>query len=184
MPYWSKIVLVLCAIWALAAGVIYFARAAKPTADSIAAYLQKNDLASQADADRQKEIDRVADMLNRTTLEDRQKLRDNGVTNGFFRSLTPEEQSAFLDKTLPTGFKQMMESFNKMTPSKRKDFVDHALTEMRKHEGDQPAKIDDANTKKIVDQGLRSFYSDSSADVKMDLAPLIEQMQRNLQGPR
>ena len=185
MSYWLKIVLVLCAIWALAAGVIFFAHSAKPTAASIAAYAHKNDIASLAGAERQKAIDHMADMLNLTTLEDRQKLRDDGVTNGFFHSLTAEEQSAFLDKTLPAGFKQMMESFNKMTPAKRKDFVDHALTEMKKHEGEQPPKtIDDANTKKIVDQGLKSFYSDSSADVKMDLTPLIEQMQRNLQGPR
>ena len=34
---------------------------------------------------------------------------------------------------------------------------------------------------KMVEQGLRSYYSDATADVKMDLAPLIEQMQKNLQ---
>ena len=84
MSYWSKIVLVLCAIWALAAGVIYFAHAAKPTAASIANYVQKNDLGSLGAADRKKAIDRMVDMLNRTTLEERQKLREEGVTNGVF----------------------------------------------------------------------------------------------------
>ena len=40
----------------------------------------------------------------------------------------------------------------------------------------------DRNTQKIIDQGLKSFYSEASADTKMDVAPILEQMQRNLQG--
>ena len=40
----------------------------------------------------------------------------------------------------------------------------------------------DAHIAKIVDQGMRSFYSEANAEVKLDLSPLIEQMQRNLQG--
>jgi len=30
--------------------------------------------------------------------------------------------------------------------------------------------------KKIIDQGFKSFYSDANAAVKMDVAPLIEQL--------
>jgi hypothetical protein len=56
--------------------------------------------------------------------------------------------------------------------------------EMKKHQGDQPKDVDQKNVQKIVDQGLRSFYSDANADVKLDLAPLIEQMQQNLQSSR
>ena len=185
MNYWLKIGLVLCAIWAVAGGAIYLARSAKPTAQSVAAYIQGNDINSKAGEDRKKMIDRVSAMMNRITLDERQELRREHVTDNFFRSLTPDEQAAFLDATLPTGFKQMMDAFNKMDPAKRKELVDRTLTEMRKHEGDQPPRnIDDKNVQKIVDQGLHSFYSDASADVKLDLAPVIEQMQKNLQGGR
>ena len=41
--------------------------------------------------------------------------------------------------------------------------------------------VDEEVMQKMVEQGLRSYYQDASADVKMDLAPLIEQMQKNLQ---
>ena len=77
-----------------------------------------------------------------------------------------------------------MESFNKMDPARRKRIVEGALTEMKKHEGDAPKRAveDDQLAQHVVDQGLRSFYTDASADVKLDLAPLIEQMQRNLRG--
>ena len=184
MSYWLKILLILCAIWIVAAGAIFFVRSSKPTAQSIAAYIQKHRLDSQTGSSRRKTLDHVTDMLNHITLEERQKLREEGVTPGFFRSLTAEEQSAFLDATLPTGFRQLMESFNTMAPAKRKEFVERALTDMRNREGKEPARnVDDKNTKKIIDQGLRSFYSESSADVKLDFAPLIEQMQKNLQGP-
>jgi hypothetical protein len=184
MNYWLKIGLVLCAIWAIAAGAIYLARSAKPTAQSIAAYVHANDINSKSGADRKKMIDRVTSMLNQVNLDERQELRRERVTDDFFRSLTPDEQAAFLDATLPTGFKQMMESFNKMDPTKRKEVVDRALLEMKKHQGEQPKDVDQKNVQKIVDQGLRSFYSDANADVKLDLAPLIEQMQQNLQGAR
>ena len=184
MNYWLKIALVLCAIWAVAAGGIYLARSKKPTAQSVAAYIQANDINSKTGSGRQKIIDRVEAMLNRINLDERDELRREHVTDRFFRSLTPDEQSAFLDATLPTGFKQMMEAFNKMDPAKRKEFVDRALAEMRKRQGEQPPPdVDEKNVQKIVDQGLHSFYSDANADVKLDLAPLIEQMQKNLQSP-
>ncbi len=66
-------------------------------------------------------------MLNGLTFEERQQMDRSGVTRNFFRELTPDEQGAFLDATLPTGFKQMMESFNRMDPAKRKAFVERAV---------------------------------------------------------
>jgi len=42
----------------------------------------------------------------------------------------------------------------------------------------------DANAEKMINQGLKSFYSEASAETKMDLSPLLEQMQKNLQGLR
>ncbi|HWB61208.1 MAG TPA: hypothetical protein VG733_17130, partial [Chthoniobacteraceae bacterium] len=88
MKFWLKIGLALCAIWAIAAGVIYFVRARKPTPESITAYIDANDIASKTGADRQKMLARVEDMLNRITLDERQQLRHDHVTDRFFRALT------------------------------------------------------------------------------------------------
>lgn len=175
---WTKIGLALVAIWALAAFVIYWARASQPTAESITAYLNRADLAS----DRPRVISRVESMLNDVPFEDRQRLDRSGATRKFFLSLNPSEQAAFLDATLPSGFKQLMDSFNKMDPAQRKRIVEGALTEMKKHEGEAPPRAieDDKLAQRVIDQGLRSFYTDANADVKLDLAPLIEQMQHNL----
>lgn len=176
MKFWSKIALALVAVWAVAGGMIYLAQAAKPTPEKVAACLRE-DLAGKSAAERAKRIDRAADMLNRLSFEDRQKLRGDRAQERFFRALTPEEQGRFLDATLPSGFKQIMENFNKMEPAKRKQFVERAVAEMKKHEGEEaPRPVDEALQQKIVNQGLRSFYNDANADVKLDLAPLIEEL--------
>jgi hypothetical protein len=134
---------------------------------------------------RAKAIERMEGMLNRLSFEERHKVDRAGTTRAFFKQLMPDEQVAFMDATLPTGFKQLMESFNKMDPAKRKQILDRALADMKKHEGEAPPpNVDDRLSQKMVEHGLHAVYTDANADVKLDLAPLIEQMQRNLQYGR
>jgi len=180
---WLKLSGILAAIWLVAGGVIFFARSAKVTPESVAAYVSAHPIEGKSTGDRSKIIEKLARQMNQLGYEDRRGVRMGKGLDGFFRALTPEEQAKFLDLTLPTGFKQMMEALNKMTPEKRQRFVTKALDDMKKREGDRPPDGElDANAKKIMDQGFKSFYSEASADVKMDVAPLIEQLQKNLQG--
>ena len=182
MNVWLKTALALVAFWALAFGAIHVLRASKPTAASITDHITHTNLAALSPRDRARTLQRAVDELNELSFDERQHLRRSDVTRRFFDQLTPAEQSAFLDATLPADFKQLMEVFNKMEPAKRKEFVDHALADMKKHEGEPlPAGKDDQLRAQVIDQGLKSFYKDADADVKLDLAPLIEQMQRNLQ---
>ena len=184
---WIKLVGLLLVIWAVVGGVIYLARGAKPTPESVMNYLDGHPIAGVPPGDRGKVLEKVAGQLNQLGYEERREVRVSKKLNGFFLGLTPDEQKHFLDLTLPTGFKQMMESLNKMTPEKRKEFVTKALEDMKKHEGDEPPeghKDLDATGQKIIDEGFRSFYSEASAEVKMDVAPLIEQLQKNLQNFR
>ena len=184
---WFKLVLVLVAIWAVVGGVIYWARSAKPTPEAVMRYLDAHPVADVPPADRAKLLEKLARQLNQLTYEERREMRMSRKLDAFFRTLPPEDQTRFLDLTLPTGFKQMMDALNKMTPEKRKQVVNKALEDMKKHENDdvpEEKRQLDANGQKIIDQGFRSFYSDASAETKMDVAPLIEQMQRNLQGMR
>lgn len=183
MPtFWFKAVAALAVTWILAGSVIWWARATKPTPERLVAYIETHQLDGQTANERVKRVDKVTDQLNGLSYEQRRHIRAGRHLESFFRSMTPAERTRFLDRTLPTGFKQMMDAFNKMTPAKRKQFVERTLAEMRKQEDEEPPPaVDDKNVEKIIDQGLKSFYSDASADVKMDFAPLIEQMQKNLQ---
>lgn len=183
MNVWLKTALALAALWLFAFGTIHLLRATRPTAASITAALAKSDFSRLGPGDRARALRKAADQLNELSFEERQKLRRSGATRRFFNSLTPDEQIRFLDATLPADFKQLMEVFNRMEPAKRKEFVSHALDDMKKREGEGPPPgVDDQISQRVIDQGLKSFYKDANSDVKLDLAPLIEQMQRNLQG--
>jgi hypothetical protein len=184
MTFWLKTAALVAGVWILAAIVIHFASAGQPTAAGVAAYAQSVDLDKlQGDA-RRRAIERMENMVNRISFQDRQQLDRERIGRDFLHKLTPEEQDAYLDATLPTGFQQLMDSFNKMDPAKRKQLVDTALARMKEHEGQGPPPGANSNiAQHVVDQGLKSFYRDANADVKLDLAPLIEQMQRNLQHP-
>jgi hypothetical protein len=184
MKFWLKTGGLLLGVWLIAAGVIYFAHASQPTAASVSAYVTTIDLDKlQGDA-RARAIERMEKMMNRISFEDRQQLDREHIARDFLHKLTPGEQDAYLDATLPTGFQQLMDSFNKMDPARRKQMVNEALARMKEHEGQGPPAGPDANiAQHVIDQGLKSFYRDADADVKLDLAPLIEQMQRNLEHP-
>jgi hypothetical protein len=183
MKFRRNIILALIFIWVIAGAIVYGVRHARPTEQSLTEYIARHPLAGLAGATRAKTISHVGDMLNGISFEDRQSIQGHGVTRDFFKELTQEEQMAFLDATLPAGFKQMMDAFNKMEPEKRRKLVERALEEAKKHQGESPPpEFDDKLAQKMVSQGLSSFYSDANADVKLDLAPLIEQMQINLQS--
>jgi hypothetical protein len=187
-PIWIKAIILLAAVWITVGGVIWWARSQKPTPDRLLAYVETHPIDGKSTDDRSKIIEKVAKQLVGLTFEERREFRRNPRLERFFSSLNPDEQTRFLDLTLPEGFKQMMDALNKMDREKRKQFVERTLSEMRKQEGqefpnDARERLqDDRNTQKIIDQGLKSFYSEASAETKLDVAPILEQMQRNLQG--
>ena len=183
--HWIKLVVIFVTIWVVVGAVIFFARSQKVTTKSVAKYLDTHPMEGSTPMVRAKVIEKLADQINRLGQEERRGVRMGRGLDGFFRGLTPEEQGRFLDLTLPTGFQQMIEALNKMNPVQRQKFVDKALADMKQREGDRPKDEQlDANAKKIIEQGFKTFYSSASVDVKMDVAPLIEQIQRNLQERR
>ena len=180
---WLKALLVIAAIWLVIGGVIWAVRASKPTPESMVRYVAAHPVDGRSGAQREKVVHAVADQLNALEYEQRRELQANRRLESFFKSLNKDEQNEFLDLTLPAGMRQMMEVFNKMKPEERKKIVDRAMVQIKQHAVDEvePGR-DDAYVAKIIEHGLQSFYTDASADTKLDLAPLIEQIQKNLQG--
>ena len=184
-PLWPKAVLILAMIWLAVAGVMMWARHARPSPESIAKYLDAHSIEGRTLQERRAIIDGFADRLNRLNFDERRTTRMDKRSSQFFKGLTPDEQAYFIERTVPAGFKQMMEALNKMTPDKRAAFVFRAINDMRKEReegGEPPPKLDDLNVQKIMTTGMKSFYDEASPETKMTLAPLIDEMQRNLTG--
>ena len=191
--FFAKVGVVLAVIWGLVWGVMTMTGMFRETPEKVIAYIESNPLTEEEDPDKRMEIiGTLADKLNQL---DHEQIRDFEQEPGgrrdmgekFFRNMTPEEQHFFMEKRIGKAFNQMMQAFNDMEREERKRFVERTLTRMREDEGErvQLERLEEADpeaTDRIVNEGLRAYYQEASAETKMDLAPLMEQMQRNLQG--
>lgn len=187
--HWFWLALLLAAVWLGASIALRGIREQKPTAERLLAFVESRDLDSLHGVERERHLEALADRLNRLPFEERQQLRERRALEHVFRQMHPDEQGRFLDRTLPTGFREVMEAFNRMTSEERRKHVERALRDMRARAGElgpgrAEERLGDEQVRKIIDQGLQSYYRDSTSETKMDLAPLIEEMQAQMQGFR
>jgi hypothetical protein len=91
----------------------------------------------------------------------------------------------------------MLASFEKLPDDKRRKTIDDALKSLRETEarmksgqtnslagGTNAPVLSDELQVKIRTIGLKSFYSQSSAQTKAELAPVLEEMQRVMENGR
>ena len=180
-PNWIKIAVLLALVWGVIGGAIFIVRKNRATPERIAEFVGANSLDGKAPADRAKLIEEVAKKVNRLEYEQRREMDKQRKLEVFWKAMNGEERSRYLDLVLPSGFKQMMENFNKMEPGKRKKVVQKAVDDLREHGGDRERRdVNDPAFKKIIEQGLKSFYSDATIDAKMDALPFLEALEQTV----
>ena len=190
--------LVVAGLWAAVLLGYSIAKSRHMTVDRIRAYVESVDLDKLSAAERAKAIRRLSEMLNKLSMEERQRARLERLTWTWLAKMTEQEKGAFIEATMPTGFKQMLSAFEQLPEDKRRKTVDDALRRVRQsqtrmqaaHSEDgqadtnAPPPISEELQAKIRTIGLKTFYSESSAQTKAELAPLLEEMQRSLQSGR
>jgi hypothetical protein len=188
----------ICAIWLAALAGYRIARNAKMTAEKVRAYAESVDISKLSGAARAKAIRDLADKLNALSLEERRKARLERVSWAWFDRMTEEEKAGFIDATMPTGFKQMLASFEQLPEEKRRRSIDDALRRLREARdqlatgqagGNQggtnsPPVLSDELQAKVRSIGLKTFYGQSSAQTKAELAPVLEELQRVMESGR
>jgi hypothetical protein len=182
----------LAVIWAIAFAGYEIATHIKVTPEKVRAYMQSMDFSHLSPAEREAAIRKLAAMLNALSLEQRRSLRLERLA--WFNEMTEAEKSEFLEATLPTGFKQMIAAFEDLPVDKRQQVVARAVKQMKEArekmaaDGEMPPA--DTNgvvlspelQEKVTKIGLKSFYSQSSAETKAELAPLLEEMQQTMES--
>lgn len=182
----------LLAAWLLAGAGYLVAKRMQMTSAKVAAYLRDTNLEKLSAEARAQALRDLAQKMNALAPEERRKARQAGDWERWFRAMTEDEKGAFIEATMPSGFKQMLASFEKLPEEKRKRAVDDSLREMRKvreevesEQGGQGRSggtngppLSEELQQKMVKIGLKSFYSESSAQTKAELAPVLEEMQR------
>jgi len=176
----------LALVWAAAWGLMRWAGAARPTPEKVMAFVSENPLSGVEDAEERKRvIGELATMLNALEPSEIRELEERAGDDprrNILQDMTPEEQLFFLERRVGRAFQQMMQSFNEMERDERKRLVERSLKRMQEGRG-APARIEEADpevAEKITEAGLKAYYEDASAETKLDLAPLLEEMQRSM----
>jgi hypothetical protein len=198
-PRWRPVLfagIALVAIWIIAVAGYTLAKNAKATPEKVKAYVESVDFSKLSPEERAQAIRKLADMLNKLSLEDRRRARLERLTWNWFNEMTEEEKAAFLEATMPTGFKQMLTSFEQLPEEKRKKTVDDALRRLKEAQTQDPATANNNNgtngppvlskelEAKVRSIGLQTFYSQSSAQTKAELAPVLEELQKVMESGR
>jgi hypothetical protein len=184
----------LVVIWAVTFAGYQLAQNAKVTPDKVRAYIAAVDFSHLSAAERAAAIEKLAAMLNALTLDERQSLRLDHTAYQWFAEMSEAEKGKFLEATMPTGFKQMISAFEDLPADKRQRLVDQAVRQMKgdrermatlgQGPGTNAVVLSQQLQDKVTKIGLQSFYSQSSAQTKAELAPFLEELQRSMESGR
>lgn len=181
--------------WAAALTGYFLAQRSKVTPEKIGAYLQKNDLNRLSSQDRARALRELAGLMTKLSAQDRRRARRDADWDRWFNQMTEEEKASFIEATMPSGFKQMLNAFEQMPQDKRQQAIDRTLKELAKAreamDNQEPlppgrmnrmGQLSPELQQKVVNIGLKSFYSESSAQTRAELAPVLEEMQRLMEN--
>lgn len=192
------IVLALLAIWLVALAGYRIAKSTKMTAEKVKTYAASVDLSKLRGDARARAIQDLADKLNALSLEERRKARMERLSWSWINAMTEDEKAQFIEATMPTGFKQMLAAFEQMPEEKRRRSIDDALRRLREARDQSagaprggnragtngPPVMSDELQAKIRTIGLKTFYSQSSAQTRAEMAPVLEELQRVMESGR
>jgi hypothetical protein len=182
-------------VWLVAWGGYTIAKNSKMSAEKLRAYLTETDLQKLSGEQRVKALRALAAKINSMSPEERRKFRGGRFMKDWFDAMTEEEKGEFIEATMPSGFKQMINAFEQLPEEKRRRAIDDAMKRLKEtRESSEPPKsaagtngqpvLSEDLQQKVAAIGLKSFYSQSSAQTKAELAPLMEEIQNSMESGR
>ena len=193
MNIFVKASLSLVILWALIAGVVWLAADAKVTPEKISTYIEEHPLNNLDDPnERMSVVRKIADQVNQLDFEQRREARqrEDGGLFELQKQMKPAERAEFTKLTIGPTFDHLMKGLNEMDPEERKQLTKEVLETIRESKGGPPRGSIEAEDDgeelldKVASEGLRAYYEEASADTKMDLAPVLEEIQRKMQQRR
>jgi hypothetical protein len=184
-------------IWVVALTGYMVAKHSKMTAEKVRDYVESVDLKTLSAAERARAIQNLANKINSLSIEERRRVRIEQSGLEWFEQMTEEEKAAFIEATMPSGFKQMLAAFEELPEEKRKRAIDDAMRRLREAQakmepggsvmnpgGTNAPPLSEDLQAQVRAIGLKTFYSESSAQTKAELAPVLEELQRVMESGR
>ena len=136
-------------------------------------------------------LQKVADSVNKLDFEGQRRMREDGrnATEDFFFDLTEEERKWFVSQTVEKQFQQVMKTFKAMSLEERKKMLNISRADMRKNGRDVESldgliKENEKAFEIMTEQGIGDYYSQGSDKRKLQLAPLLSELQSRMLGGR
>lgn len=140
---------------------------------------------------RQQHLDRVITNFNRLDTPQRRRLREDGQESldRFFASLTEEEQKEYVQRTVEPHFDVISRGIKLMPEEERKRLVGRLRSDLKNlrsqsPEGDRLSDQDREFMEFMIAEDPVLFLRDAPTKVKMELAPLLEDLQARVQNMR
>lgn len=192
--FWLQIAAFLVLIWGVLA-VIMIA-----TEDSV--FTPEKTLALMAEApwledenlgheQRMQHLDKVITSVIKLDFNQRNTMREDGeeTMNVFFKSLTDEEKSEYIGRTIEENFKAVMKGIDKLPTEERKRIIGSIHREMKKKAANSPEMQlmldqDTAGFERNFNKEMTFFFKEAPLSAKLEMAPMLEGMQARMQGMR
>jgi hypothetical protein len=169
----------------------------KMTADKVTQYANTTELKGLSGTARAEALHQLEDMINRLSVEERRKWRHDGAWKKWLDEMTEVEKGQFIEVTMPSGFKQWLNTFDGLPADQRKQFIDDLSAHLRDthqlmtdREPGQVTGMYGTNSPPLLSAelerrartiGIKTFYTESSAETKAELAPFLEELQHETQ---
>ncbi|MBN8417319.1 MAG: hypothetical protein J0L73_00230 [Verrucomicrobia bacterium] len=192
--FWFQVAAFLALVWA-GVGVVMWV-----TEDSVfspektlalmaeAPWLADEDL---AESKRKAYLDKVINSVIRLDFNQRNTMREDGLEtmDRFFKSLTDEEKSDYVNRTVEENFKAVMKGLDKLPAEDRRRIIGVIQREMKKKAAKNPEMQmmldqDAASFEKSFTKDMGLFFKEAPLSMKLEMAPMLEAMQGRMQGMR
>ncbi|TDU66124.1 hypothetical protein EI77_03861 [Prosthecobacter fusiformis] len=191
---WTTVAVLLALIWAAVAIVMRKTDHLVSWPAKVIALVEETPWSngSQVSAQiRQQHLNEVIINLNRLDAQQRRSLREDAQDSldKFFTSLTEKEQKEYVDRTVEPYFERISKGLKLMPEEERKRLVGRIRNDLKNlrgnsADGERLSDQDREFMEFMIAEDPILFLREAPTRVKMELAPVLEEMQSRVQGMR
>jgi len=191
---WLTVAILLAIIWSIVAVVMNQTDHLVSWPDKVIALVEEAPWLHGTEGtyeSRQQYLDRVITNFNRLDSPQRRSLREDGqeTLDKFYASLSEEEQKEYVNRTVEPYFEGISRALKLMPEEDRKRLVGRMRSEMKSlratsKEGDRLSDQDREFMEMMIAEDPILFLREAPTKVKMELGPVLEEMQSRVQGMR
>lgn len=190
--FWLQIAAFLALVWAGVGIVMWSTEDYVFSSEKTLALMENAPWYADEDmaaAPRKAYFSKILASVLRLDFNQRSQMREDGLEtmDRFFKSLTDEEKSEYVNRTVEENFKAVMKGLEKLPAEDRRRIIGGIQREMKKKASKNPEMqiiLDQspADFEKSFTKDMGLFFKEAPLSMKLEMAPMFEGMQGRMQG--